>query len=177
MKHLLFIFLFCSVCVQAQFRITGIIKDQTNQKPLPFVTIETNTGIVSTSDVTGKFEISSNSTLNSLIFSYIGYENTTVNASSGMRVVMKEQANQLQDVVVIGYGTRKKVDNTSVITSLKAEDVTKTKVLNASQAIEFRRPLKSSPKIENLLSDFRKVIPFIKTRYRLIRFVKIRALI
>ena len=78
MKHLLFIFLFCSVCVQAQFRITGIIKDQTNQKPLPFVTIETNTGIVSTSDVTGKFEISCNSTLNSLIFSYIGYETLTL---------------------------------------------------------------------------------------------------
>jgi len=78
MKHLLFIFLFCSVCVQAQFRITGIIKDQTNQKPLPFVTIETNTGIVSTSDVTGKFEISSNSILNSLIISYIGYETLTL---------------------------------------------------------------------------------------------------
>ena len=35
-------------------------------------------------------------------------------------------------------------------------------LLNASQAIEFRRPLKSSPKIENLLTDFRKLIPFIK---------------
>ena len=35
-------------------------------------------------------------------------------------------------------------------------------LLNAAQAIEFRRPLKSSPKIEMLLSDFRKLIPFIK---------------
>jgi histidine ammonia-lyase len=35
-------------------------------------------------------------------------------------------------------------------------------LLNASQAIEFRRPLKSSPKIEALLVDFRKLIPFIK---------------
>jgi histidine ammonia-lyase len=35
-------------------------------------------------------------------------------------------------------------------------------LLNASQAIEFRRPLKSSPKIENLLIDFRKLIPFIR---------------
>ena len=35
-------------------------------------------------------------------------------------------------------------------------------LLNASQAIEFRRPLKSSPKVENLLADFRKVIPFIQ---------------
>ena len=92
-----------------------------------------NSGTVS--DLDGSFKIKANSG-DKLVFSYIGYENTTVNASSGMRVVMKEQANQLQDVVVIGYGTRKKVDNTSVITSLKAEDVTKTKVLNASQAIQ-----------------------------------------
>lgn len=35
-------------------------------------------------------------------------------------------------------------------------------LLNASQAIEFRRPLKSSPKIEKVLTDFRKLIPFIK---------------
>ena len=35
-------------------------------------------------------------------------------------------------------------------------------LLNASQALEFRRPLKSSPKIEKVLTDFRKLIPFIK---------------
>jgi histidine ammonia-lyase len=35
-------------------------------------------------------------------------------------------------------------------------------LLNASQAIEFKRPLKSSPKIESVLADFRKLIPFIK---------------
>jgi histidine ammonia-lyase len=35
-------------------------------------------------------------------------------------------------------------------------------LLNASQAIEFRRPLKSSLKIEKVLTDFRKLIPFIK---------------
>lgn len=35
-------------------------------------------------------------------------------------------------------------------------------LLNASQAIEFRRPLKSSPKVESLLEDFRKLIPFIQ---------------
>ena len=35
-------------------------------------------------------------------------------------------------------------------------------LLNASQAIEFRRPLKSSPKIENFLTEFRKIIPFIQ---------------
>lgn len=41
------------------------------------------------------------------------------------------------------------------------EKILAIELLNASQAIEFRRPLKSSKKIENVLSDFRKLIPFI----------------
>ncbi len=48
--------------------------------------------------------------------------------------VAKEQ--KIEEVVMIGYGSRKAVDNTTAISSLKAEEVSKTKVLNASQAIQ-----------------------------------------
>jgi len=48
--------------------------------------------------------------------------------------VPKEQ--KIEEVVMIGYGSRKKVDNTAAISSINAEDVTKTKVLNATQAIQ-----------------------------------------
>ena len=43
---------------------------------------------------------------------------------------------KIDEVVMIGYGSRKKVDNTTSISSISAEEVTKTKVLNASQAIQ-----------------------------------------
>ncbi|WP_370897729.1 SusC/RagA family TonB-linked outer membrane protein [Chryseobacterium gossypii] len=46
----------------------------------------------------------------------------------------KEQ--KIEEVVMIGYGSRKKVDNTTSISSISAEEVTRTKVLNASQAIQ-----------------------------------------
>ncbi len=46
----------------------------------------------------------------------------------------KEQ--KIEEVVMIGYGSRKKVDNTTSISSISADEVTKTKVLNASQAIQ-----------------------------------------
>jgi hypothetical protein len=39
----------------------------------------------------------------------------------------------LKEVVIIGYRSRKKVDNTAAIISIQAEELTKTKVLNASQ--------------------------------------------
>lgn len=48
--------------------------------------------------------------------------------------IPKEQ--KIEEVVMIGYGTRKKVDNTTAITSLNSEEVTRTKVLNATQAIQ-----------------------------------------
>ncbi|ASK29861.1 SusC/RagA family TonB-linked outer membrane protein [Chryseobacterium sp. T16E-39] len=48
--------------------------------------------------------------------------------------VTKEQ--KIEEVVMIGYGSRKKVDNTTSISSISAEEVTRTKVLNASQAIQ-----------------------------------------
>lgn len=48
--------------------------------------------------------------------------------------VLKEQ--KIEEVVLIGYGTRKKVDNTTSISSINAEELSKTKVLNATQAIQ-----------------------------------------
>ncbi|MBF6640188.1 SusC/RagA family TonB-linked outer membrane protein [Flavobacterium sp. J49] len=87
------------------------------------------------SDMEGAFKINAN-VGDKIKVAMIGFETKTVEATQGMQVTLKEEVNQLQDVVIIGYGTRKKIDNTSVITSLKAEEITKTKVLNASQAIQ-----------------------------------------
>nr|WP_314898049.1 SusC/RagA family TonB-linked outer membrane protein [uncultured Flavobacterium sp.] len=73
-----------------------------------------------------------------LKISMVGFDAISVNATSGvMNITLKESKDtELKEVVVIGYGTRKKIDNTTAITSLKAEEIAKTKVLNASQAIQ-----------------------------------------
>ncbi|SNR36491.1 SusC/RagA family TonB-linked outer membrane protein [Flavobacterium sp. ov086] len=72
-----------------------------------------------------------------LKISMLGFDAVSMAAKSGMTVTLKEAGDTaLKEVVVIGYGTRKKIDNTSAITSIKAEEITKTKVLNASQAIQ-----------------------------------------
>ncbi|RVT76537.1 SusC/RagA family TonB-linked outer membrane protein [Flavobacterium sufflavum] len=73
-----------------------------------------------------------------LKISMLGLETVSLPAEKTlMTITLKEAADTvLKEVVVIGYGTRKKIDNTSAITSLKAEEITKTKVLNASQAIQ-----------------------------------------
>ncbi|WPO77565.1 SusC/RagA family TonB-linked outer membrane protein [Flavobacterium sp. KACC 22761] len=73
-----------------------------------------------------------------LKISMLGFDSVSVPATAGaMSITLKEAGDTaLKEVVVIGYGTRKKVDNTTAISSIKAEEITKTKVINASQAIQ-----------------------------------------
>ncbi|WP_347051910.1 SusC/RagA family TonB-linked outer membrane protein [Flavobacterium olei] len=70
--------------------------------------------------------------------SMLGFDSVSIPATAGvMSVTLKESGDTaLKEVVVIGYGTRKKIDNTSAVSSLKAEEITKMKVSNASQAIQ-----------------------------------------
>ncbi|WP_244428618.1 TonB-dependent receptor plug domain-containing protein [Flavobacterium sp. B17] len=63
------------------------------------------------------------------------YFGMNVNAQTTPRdTVAKEQ--KIEEVVMIGYGSRKKVDNTTSVSSINSEELTKTKVLNATQAIQ-----------------------------------------
>ncbi|MFA9194480.1 SusC/RagA family TonB-linked outer membrane protein [Flavobacterium sp. FBOR7N2.3] len=73
-----------------------------------------------------------------LRISMLGFEAVTIPASSElMNVILKESEDtNLKEVVVIGYGTRRVIDNTSSVSSIKSEEITKMKVANASQAIQ-----------------------------------------
>lgn len=88
-------------------------------------------------DFDGNFTINA-TTGDILKVSMLGFDSVSIAATSGLMTITLKEASDtvLKDVVVIGYGTRKKIDNTSAITSLKAEEISKTKVLNASQAIQ-----------------------------------------
>lgn len=73
-----------------------------------------------------------------LKISMLGFDAVSVPAAAGvMSITLKEAGDTaLKEVVVIGYGTRKKIDNTSAVSSLKSEEITKMKVANATQAIQ-----------------------------------------
>ena len=73
MKYLAFLFLFCSFCVQAQFRVTGIIKDESTKKPLPFATIQSSSGRITIADVTGQFEFISSTAGEKMVVSYFNF--------------------------------------------------------------------------------------------------------
>ena len=88
-------------------------------------------------DFDGNFNIRANEG-EVLKISMLGFDAVSVNASLlPMTVTLNDSKDtELKEVVVIGYGTRKKSDNTGAISQLSTTDITKTKVLNATQAIQ-----------------------------------------
>src|SRR3569833_2397556 len=77
-------------------------------------------------DVNGNYSISAPSNA-TLVFSYIGYTTQSIdlNGQTTINVPHTSSANQLQQVVVVGYGTQRKIDNTGAVASVKGSDISK----------------------------------------------------
>ncbi|MBR1411033.1 MAG: TonB-dependent receptor plug domain-containing protein, partial [Prevotella sp.] len=86
-------------------------------------------------DFDGKFTIKVNEGT-PIIISYIGYVTQEVKASSNMKVTLREDAQTLQDVVVIGYGVQKKSVVTASIAKVSSEDLEGKTRLRAEDALK-----------------------------------------
>lgn len=97
------------------------------------------TGTVSDAD--GHFSITAN-TGDHLDFSYIGYktQRITVRGERTLKVTMEEDAGLLEELVVVGYGTQKKVNLTGSVASVSAEDLANKPVMSTSQALAGLAP-------------------------------------
>lgn len=107
-------------------------------KPLVGATItEKGTQHATMTDQDGKFELNvlPNATL---VFSYVGYETAeqVVKEQGDITVVLRETITELEDVVVIGYGTQKKRDVTGSIVSIKGEQIEKKAYINPLSALQ-----------------------------------------
>lgn len=109
-------------CVFAQERLSGTIVDSKDNKPLPGATISPQGGLKkSITNKDGKFEIYADKG-STLTISMIGYQNQTVKAASGMVIELVASSENLDEVVVLGYGTQKKELLTGSVVTLKMDD-------------------------------------------------------
>lgn len=123
MKQILLFFslLFIPIVSFSQ-EIKGKVVDESGE-PLIGVTIQAlQSQKYASTDFDGNFSIQAQQGEN-LKFTMVGFGDLTVSASSDMNVVMKVAINELDDVVVIGYGRAKKRDLTGSIVSVKSEDI------------------------------------------------------
>ncbi len=119
--------LFCGLLsAQAQTKqISGTVVDDKGN-PMPGVTVMvegTTSGTIT--DLDGKYNISVPNGAK-LVFSYIGYENITMPANDKLRVTMQENTEEIEEVVVVGYGQQKKASVVGAITQASGEVLQRT---------------------------------------------------
>jgi len=150
MKKIKLLLLVCSlvllhIAALAQTRtITGTVTDAKTGEPIPRATIKVlNSKIGASADEKGVFKIPVPSSLSKVVLSISSVGYTTVEITpQGENVSIRLDAGnkQLNDVVVVGYGTAKKATLTGAVSSIKAKEVVEAPVTNVTNGLAGRLP-------------------------------------
>ena len=103
MKQLSFLFLCCTLSLQAQFQVNGIIKNSETKKPLPFANIKTEPGFSTIADVDGKFHFLLTSQPETLTVSYVGFESKTISLfeiKTFFNILLSPKVDALKEVTI-----------------------------------------------------------------------------
>ena len=125
--------------VQQTIQIKGTVTDTSGEPIIGASVLEKGTTNGTITDLDGNFTLSC-SMGTSLVVSYIGYTTQTVKADANMKVTLTEDAQALDEVVVVGYGVVKKRDLTGSVASLKADDLQKVASSNVLSAMQAKIP-------------------------------------
>ncbi len=121
--------------------VTGKVISSEDNMPLPGVNIlvkGTSTG--ASTDFDGLYNIKVSGENAVLVFSYLGFvtKEVSVKGTKNIDVTLAVDSNNLDEVVVVGYGARKKSDITGSVSSVKSEELNAFPVLDATQALQGR---------------------------------------
>jgi TonB-linked SusC/RagA family outer membrane protein len=128
------------VAIYQTVPVTGQVLDQKGE-PLPGVSVRVkNQASGTVTDGAGKYSLSLPEGSTTLIFSFVGFVSQEVETKNGGKVDIKlnEQANSLEEVVVVGFGTQKKTSTTAAVSTLPAADVAQKPVVNLTNSLAGR---------------------------------------
>lgn len=134
---LILFFLLSTSLIRSQSKVVGTVSDN-NGLTIPGVSVVikgSNTG--TTTDLNGKYEITV-SPAGSLVFSFVGFSSKTITVSgkTNINVTLKENTEELNEVVVIGYGSQKRSDVNSSISTVKLKDIENLKQVSIDQMLQ-----------------------------------------
>ena len=139
MRKIIFPVLFLvSMSFYAQTALKGIVMDDTNY-PIPGATIIIKgTSIGVTSDFDGNFSIDIPSANSTIVISYLGYESEEVIITNQdtITVILSEGSQQLEEVIIIGYGSSTKSDVTAAITTVNLDNDKKAGVVSVESILK-----------------------------------------
>ena len=118
-----------------KMKITGTVIDNTNEPIIGASVLENGTQNGVATDLDGHFTIEVQQGAK-LKISCIGYKNKEVKASNGIKITLEEEANMLNEVVAIGYGSVKRKDVTTAVSSVSAKDLSTRPIVSAAAGMQ-----------------------------------------
>ena len=141
MKHkltlvLLSFFLGIQCMVAQQMKVTGVVINEDDGEPVIGASIVVKGTTVGTiTDLDGKFELEADKNAK-LVVSYVGLKTLETTAQANMRVVLSSDAQELDDIIVVAYGTAKKSSFTGSAGVVGTKDLDMRPLTNATAALE-----------------------------------------
>lgn len=135
-------FLLCFIGVVANAQkidVKGVVLDPTGESVIGASVIQKGTKTGTVTDIDGHFNLQVDNGA-TLVISYIGYETVEAKASTDMSVTLKEQVNDLNEVVVTGYTTQRKADLTGAVSVVSVDEIAKQNENNPMKALQGRVP-------------------------------------
>lgn len=137
---LLSLCMWTAVAHAQQNRVSGKVTDALTAGALPGVTVMVKGGTTATqTDAAGNYSIEAAGT-DILVFRSLGYalQELPVANRTTVDAVMEGEGTELEEVVVVGYGTQRQRDLTTAVTTVRAEDIAKTPTASAMQSLQGR---------------------------------------
>ncbi|MBC7947100.1 MAG: TonB-dependent receptor [Chitinophagaceae bacterium] len=125
---------------QNNFKVSGKITDDSG-KPVDGATVQVKgTSTATATKTDGSFELMVPSERSVLVISHVGFldRELALDGKSDITLILTPLAGSLEDVVVVGYGTRKKLDVTGSVSSINSEKIRSVPTTNVTQALQGR---------------------------------------
>lgn len=134
----LLVFMYSFASFAQGLQVKGVVTSADDGQPIPGVSVVvkgTTTGIIT--DIDGNYSVNAKSN-STLVFSFVGMktQEIPVNSKAVINVVMSTEQTDIDEVVVVGYGTQKKSLVTGAISKVSSEDLKKSSDMRVTQALQ-----------------------------------------
>ncbi len=140
LNAVIFLTLFTNLALAQDFKVSGKVRNKSNGEVLIGATITIKgTATAVATDAMGQFSITVPEKGADLLFTYTGFKTVSFpvkNKMSNIDILMEDANGSLNEVVVVGYGTKRRKDLSTAVSSISAKDITSTPTADAAQALQ-----------------------------------------
>ena len=134
MKNVLFILSFLCITTVAWSQVNGVVTDADGEPLVGVSVLQEGTTVGTITDMEGSFTLDV-AVGTKLQFSYMGYKTLTMKSAASMRVRLEEDMQQIEEVVVVGYGTQRKSDLTGSVVSISSDELNATPTASVAEML------------------------------------------